>query len=214
METVVKLAVAEIVGLKVDNSQVAYEKILAYADEYWQQYHDIAIGAVPGIEYARNLFKKIGIDPTKRRPSSEALLRRALKQKGFFSINSLVDIGNWCSLEYLLPICVYDGSNVSGKLGARLGNVGEGYIAIDGKYLDLSGRYLVFDKEGAIGSPIKDSMRTRVTETTQEAVLLIYSPEEISDIQLEKYLATFVSRVLAECGGNLLNSEIIKVVLN
>ena len=41
---------------------------------------------------ARQLYRNIGIDPTKNRPSSEALLRRTLKGHGLYQINSVVDI--------------------------------------------------------------------------------------------------------------------------
>ena len=50
----------------------------------------------------------IGIDPTKTRPSSEALLRRVRKGDHLPRINTLVDICNWCSLEFQLPYGLYD----------------------------------------------------------------------------------------------------------
>ena len=49
------------------------------------------------------MYKRVGIDPTKTRPSSEALLRRVRKGEPLPRINSLVDICNWCSLEFQLP---------------------------------------------------------------------------------------------------------------
>ncbi|MCF7920165.1 MAG: hypothetical protein K9N06_09670 [Candidatus Cloacimonetes bacterium] len=214
MEKGIKLALARIRGLKVTLDQAAYNELVVCADKYYESYQDTAPGSVPRIETARSLFKKIGLDPTKRRPSSEALLRRALKKTGFYSINNLVDTGNWCSLEFLLPICVYDGSNVIGEVSARLGMKDEGYIAIDGNYLDLSQRYLVYDELGAMGSPIKDSLRTRVTETTQEAVLLIYAPAELTDEILQKYLDIFISRTVTFCGGELLLKKIIEIVID
>src|SRR5213594_4208369 len=37
---------------------------------------------IPGVSETRALFHKLDIDPTKARPSSEALLRRVLQGKG------------------------------------------------------------------------------------------------------------------------------------
>ena len=71
-----------------------------------------ALSAVPGVEHSRKLFHAIGQDPTKRRPSSEALLHRALKGKTLNPINTLVDVGNWCSLDVQLPYGLYDASAV------------------------------------------------------------------------------------------------------
>ena len=60
------------------------------------------------------MYKKVGIDPTKTRPSNEALLRRVRKGDAIPRINSAVDIINWCSLEFQLPYGLYDSSKISG----------------------------------------------------------------------------------------------------
>jgi DNA/RNA-binding domain of Phe-tRNA-synthetase-like protein len=49
----------------------------------------------------RAMYKRVGLDPTKTRPSSEALLRRVRRRLP--RINSMVDVCNWCSLEFQLP---------------------------------------------------------------------------------------------------------------
>ena len=51
----------------------------------------------------RTMYKRVGLDPTKRRPSSEALLRRVRKGDPLPRINAMVDVCNWCSLEFQLP---------------------------------------------------------------------------------------------------------------
>src|SRR5580765_5100154 len=51
----------------------------------------------------RTMYKRVGIDPTKTRPSSEALLRRVRRGDELPRVNSLVDIINWCSVESQLP---------------------------------------------------------------------------------------------------------------
>lgn len=58
-------------------------------------------------EAVRAMYRHVGLDPTKRRPSSEALLRRIAKGEPLPRINSLVDICNWCSLEFQLPYGLY-----------------------------------------------------------------------------------------------------------
>src|SRR5205085_1957866 len=42
----------------------------------------------------RSMYKRVGLDPTKTRPSSEALLRRVRRGDELPRINSLVDIIN------------------------------------------------------------------------------------------------------------------------
>ncbi len=55
------------------------------------------------IARVRAMYKRLGLDPTKVRPSSEALLRRVRKGDPLPRVNSLVDICNWCSVETQLP---------------------------------------------------------------------------------------------------------------
>jgi DNA/RNA-binding domain of Phe-tRNA-synthetase-like protein len=60
----------------------------------------------------RTMYKKVGIDPTKTRPSNEALLRRVRKGDTLPRINAAVDVINWCSLEFQLPYGLYDASKI------------------------------------------------------------------------------------------------------
>src|ERR1051325_6656757 len=68
----------------------------------------------------RTMYKRVGIDPTKTRPSSEALLR----------INSMVDVCNWCSFEFQLPYGLYDAAQIQGDVTLRIGREGESYPGI------------------------------------------------------------------------------------
>src|SRR5712691_1653036 len=82
------------------------------------------------IAAVRGLQKSFGFDPTRYRPSSEALLRRVLKGLGLHQVNSAVDVNNLCSLEWILPMCIYDLSNVAGQVRVRSGEPGEEYPGI------------------------------------------------------------------------------------
>src|SRR5215467_14584870 len=48
------------------------------------RYGDGKSAEVPGAADARTLYKALGLDPTKIRPSNEALLRRALKGEALY----------------------------------------------------------------------------------------------------------------------------------
>src|SRR6185312_10195779 len=71
------------------------------------------------IAAVRGLQKAFGFDPTRYRPSSEALLRRVLKAQGLHQINTAVDVNNLCSLEFLFPMCIYDLRHVKGQIRVR-----------------------------------------------------------------------------------------------
>ena len=64
---------------------------------------DIRTNPPAEVAAVRTMYKRVGLDPTKTRPSSEALLRRVRKGDPLPRINSMVDVCNWCSLEFQLP---------------------------------------------------------------------------------------------------------------
>ena len=60
------------------------------------------------------LYRGIGLDPTKTRPSSEALLRRVRRGDTLPRVNTIVDLCNWCSVETQLAFGVYDRDRLVG----------------------------------------------------------------------------------------------------
>ncbi|MDO9578693.1 MAG: phenylalanine--tRNA ligase beta subunit-related protein [Candidatus Cloacimonadales bacterium] len=208
--TPLKLGVIIMKNVSVTAEKTAYNKILDCAAEYARKYQNTNIGEIPGVMNSRSLFRSIGMDPTKHRPSSEALLRRALKGLEYFSINTLVDIGNWCSLDFLLPICVYDADKTAGEITARLGKENESYFGHNNREVNLHNRYLIADEKGPFGSPITDSIRTAVDINTRNAILIIFTPQDFADELLQKQMEIFAERVQEICGGKIVESFVLK----
>ncbi len=150
----------------------------------------------------RTMYKQVGIDPTKTRPSNEALLRRVRKGDTIPRINSLVDIVNWCSLEFQLPYGLYDYSKIKGPVTIRLGADGESYPGIRKDDVNVSGRITVADATGAFGNPTSDSARTMVTTATTDALVVIYAPVEIASAQVRRVLDVTSSRLADIVGGH------------
>lgn len=150
----------------------------------------------------RTMYKKVGIDPTKTRPSNEALLRRVRKGDAIPRINSAVDVVNWCSLEFQLPYGLYDFSKVSGPVKMRLGAEGEKYAGIRKDEVNVGGRITVADDIGAFGNPTSDSARTMVTPATTELLVIVYAPSEIAKSQAERVVRVTAERFELICGGS------------
>lgn len=127
----------------------------------------------------RAMYRRFGVDPTRTRPSSEALLRRVRKGDRLPRINSLVDVVNWCSLESQLPFGLYDLAHVRGGVTIRLGRPGESYAGIRKDEVHLDGRLVVADDVGPFGNPTSDSARTMVTPATTRALVVIFAPAEV-----------------------------------
>jgi DNA/RNA-binding domain of Phe-tRNA-synthetase-like protein len=124
----------------------------------------------------RTMYKRVGLDPTKTRPSSEALFRRVRKGDELPRINSLVDVINWCSLETRLPFGLYDLGRIEGEVTLRLGREGEAYAGIRKDVVHVAGRLTLADAAGPFGNPTSDSARTMVTTATTRALVVIFVP--------------------------------------
>ena len=134
-------------------------------------------GEVGAIERARELYRRFGTDPTRMRPSSEALLRRLRKGESLPRINSLVDVANAMSVQLQVPVGLYDlGKVKGGELVIRLGTDGEKYEGIGKERVNVGGRICVADAEGPCGNPSADSARTMITTATEEAAWIYFLP--------------------------------------
>ena len=150
----------------------------------------------------RTMYKKVGIDPTKTRPSNEALLRRVRKGDTIPRINSAVDVINWCSLEFQLPYGLYDASKISGPVTMRRGAEGEKYAGIRKDEVNVGGRITVADALGPFGNPTSDSARTMVTPAATELLVIVYAPVEIGTPQLDRVVAITADRLQEITGGS------------
>jgi DNA/RNA-binding domain of Phe-tRNA-synthetase-like protein len=158
---------------------------------------EAAVRAHPPEEIAavRSMYKRVGIDPTKRRPSSEALLRRVRKGEGLPRINSMVDVCNWCSLEFQLPYGLYDAAHIEGDVVLRLGTEGESYPGIRKDEVHVGGRITLADSLGPFGNPTSDSARTMVTHATTRALVVVFAPREIDARRLDHVVQVTAQRM-------------------
>lgn len=149
----------------------------------------------------RSMYRAVGLDPTKRRPSSEALLRRVRRGEPLPRINSAVDIGNWCSLEFQLPYGLYDLSAIEGPVVMRLGTSGEAYPGIGKEVVHVEGRLALADDLGPFGNPSSDSARTMVTAATSRLLVVVYAPAAVERGRLADVVDVTARRLLALVGG-------------
>jgi DNA/RNA-binding domain of Phe-tRNA-synthetase-like protein len=158
---------------------------------------EAAVRANPPQELAavRTMYKRVGLDPTKTRPSSEALLRRVRKGDSLPRINSMVDVCNWCSFEFQLPYGLYDADRIQGDVDLRLGRDGESYPGIRKDDVHVGGRITLADAIGPFGNPTSDSARTMVTPATHRALLVVYAPVEFDPVRLDRVVTTTAARM-------------------
>ena len=154
-------------------------------------------GDTGGVARARTLYRRFGTDPTRVRPSSEALLRRLKKGEPMPRVNSLVDVANALSIQLQVPVGLYDLGKVRGEeLVVRLGAEGEGYIGIGKEHVNVAGRICIADAEGPCGNPSADSARTMITSDTEHAAWIYFLPVDDDDIDRTAELIAVFGRGL------------------
>jgi DNA/RNA-binding domain of Phe-tRNA-synthetase-like protein len=179
LEGASRVGILQMDGVRVQDSPAELKSMLSrLADECAAKYADSPLGEIPTVRKIRTIFHRAGVDPTRYRPSSESLLRRATKAKGLYFINSVVDLVNYFSLKTLWPIGLYDADKVQPPIVWRVGREGETYEGIGRDRLNLTHFPLLVDQEGPFGSPISDSMRTRVTDTCSRILWITFAPPD------------------------------------
>lgn len=138
------------------------------------------------VRAVRAMFRGWGMDPSKYRPSSEALLRRVVQGKGLYRISNIVDVCNVCSIETGWPYGLYDASRMHPPVAFRHGARSETYERVGKEMWHVDGRPVLVDAQGPFGSPISDSTRTMITEATRSVLMVIYAPAATPDQALDE----------------------------
>ena len=161
-----------------------------------------ALKNIEEVKAYRKFLWRLKIDPTKVRPSSEALLRRVLRGKEFPRINDIVDIGNIVSMVTLVRIGLYDFEKLTPPLMLRLSYSGELFKGIGGKEEVLrEGIPILVDSKGQVIHlyPHRDSILTAVTPSIKKLLIVSAGVEGVKE-ELVKKSVKLVSDYLLKFG--------------
>lgn len=170
-----KLGIIEYKGISVgDSPQMLKGRLQLFQESIYFDLEGKNVTDLPGIQEWRQIFKKTGKDPNRYRHSAEALYRRIQKQNYLASIQSAIDVNNFFSLQYQVPLGIYDTEKLQGMVTIRIGEENEEYLGLNGRLNSLNHLIVSSDELGPFGSPYVDSERSPVTESTKNALQLIY----------------------------------------
>ena len=162
-------------------SEPLWQEIDGYIQLYKQKYTIDSIKEMKSIQATRTAYKKCGKDPSRYRPSSEALCRRILQGKELYQIDTLVDLINLASINSGHSIGGFDYDKIEGdSLVLGIGKAGEPYEGIGRGYLNIEGMPVYRDAVGGIGTPTSDNERTKMVLGTSRilAIMNAYSGSE------------------------------------
>jgi len=162
---------------KVKNSPYnpgLWDEINKYVEEYRRKYTTESIKDMPAIQATRTAYKRCGKDPSRYRPSSEALCRRILRDIPLYQIDTLVDLINLVSIHSGYSIGGFDADNISGEtITLGIGKAGEPYEGIGRGELNIEGMPVYKDSVGGIGTPTSDHERTKIGMNTTRLLTII-----------------------------------------
>ncbi len=210
VQPVLRAGLAVIEGITVGSGDSVRPEIDTRTAELRAAYSGLLPSEIAPLQEARTLYKSVGIQPTRTRPSSEALLRRILKGGELYAISNAVDVCNLASLEFLLPLGLYDLSKIRGDVTIRLGRADEAYPGIRKGPVHLAGRLGLFDDEGPFGSPTSDSLRTSVDDGTNNLLVAIMATSTYPPARLREHVARYVELTTNHCGGHVSCSGLLR----
>lgn len=149
----------------------------------------IELGTLPEITAWRDIYRKFGSNLHEYRSSIESLLRRARGgSKPLPQINKLVDIYNYFSLKYHLPIGAEDLDKVKGDISLGFSDGTEKGIALGFETEETPdvGEVIYKDDAGFICRKWnwREADRTKIEETTSRAIMVMEKVTVVSNITL------------------------------
>jgi DNA/RNA-binding domain of Phe-tRNA-synthetase-like protein len=158
----------------------------------------------PTFRAYRDFFWSIKIDPTKIRPAAEALIRRILAGKTLPSINTLVDAYNLASIKSRIALATFDADKLEGDLLMRFAEEGEQFygIGMEKPLILKGGEIVVSDDQKLIAIyPYRDADNTKVTEETENIMMLVCGVPGITKETLENASRVALEYITRFCNG-------------
>ena len=138
------------------------------------------------IQSARAAYKALGKDPSRYRPSAEALLRRIISGKELYSVNNVVNLINLISFKSGFSIGGYDADSIKGDIALTKGLSSDIYDGLGRGLLNIENLPVLRDELGAFGCPTSDSERTGIRLDSRRCLWVFFDFD--ADQSLEQYL--------------------------
>ena len=155
-------------------SEELWKEIGEFQKKYRETYTTESIKCMPSIQATREAYKRCGKDPSRYRPSGEALVRRILKGTDLYKVDTTVDLINLASIAFGYSIGGFDEDRIVGDtLTLGIGREGEPYEGIGRGPINIGGLPVYRDQIGGIGTPTSDHERTKLSTGTTHLLVIV-----------------------------------------
>ena len=187
------------------HQQSLWDEIESMGDHYRETLTTESLKEIPGIAATRRVYRACGKDPSRYRPAAEALIRRQLKGKALYQIDTLVDLINLASIAFGYSIGGFDADKFVGdRLTLGVGREGEPYEGIGRGMINIAGLPVYRDRQGGVGTPTSDNERTKIQLNTTHLLVLIngYDGNELRVRENAEYIQTLLRKYCDSDGGS------------
>ena len=132
-------------------------------------------------------------------------MRRVIKGDAIPHINKLVDLYNYISLKYVIPVGGEDMDAIRDNLQLAFANGTEQFVRLNGTENEPpdKGEVVYKDDEGVICRRWnwREADRTKLTERTKEAIIVIDALAPVSRAVVDRAMNELALLIKKHCGG-------------
>ncbi|MFA6992015.1 MAG: lysine--tRNA ligase [Candidatus Gracilibacteria bacterium] len=202
-----QIAFAIIEGVKVIEKD---KNLLSYREEVLPA-PALASEKLDGLEILKqyiDIYRRMGVDVTKRKPTAVALFDRIAKGKGLYEINNVVDICNLLTLQDGVSFGAFDMDKIKFPIVFTLTDGGENFWAFgDTKPKKVEkGEFCMKDADGKLLNRdynYKDSEYTKIVSDTKNIFLAMDSLDPMPLKDAGKKLDETLKIFTKYCGGTV-----------
>lgn len=157
-----------------ESPQMLKGRLQLFQEQLFFELEEKKLTDFPGIQEWRDVWKTFEADSSQYHPSIESLMRKIKEQNYLTPVNSAVDMNHFLSLQYVIPIGLYDTKLIEEDVVFHIGTADTAYEELNGPVNHLKNIIVCSDNQSAFGSPYVNSERTAVTEQTTSVIQVFF----------------------------------------
>lgn len=212
------LVLGLVICKNIDNSKEAREiqsKIKEQEEIIKEKYDLNLLSELPRINVWREAYIKFNAKPKENRSSVENLYRLVLRGVELKIVNPLVDIYNFISLKYMIPLGGEDIDLMRGNMELTFAGANEPAVLLLGDKEARpphQGEVIYKDAISAICRRWnwREAERTKLTERTKNCILILEGLSPVTKLEIRETTEELKELVKKYCGGDVVSKILNK----
>jgi len=159
----------------------------------------------PKIQAWRKAYSSFGAKPKKYRSSVESLYRMILKGNDLRPINKIVDIYNYISLKYMVPVGGDDTAKVDGDILLKFSRGDEPFTALNSEERETAkeGEVVYADSREVLCRRWnwRECDKTKMTESTKDVLLVVEGLPPVTKEEVKEIIEELSGFIMEYCNG-------------